>query len=105
MLNKQMTVPGVDDGIAQATVLTASAERELSAFMLAVRDRFGVQQAYRSALDWIEELKSIHWPADGSPPNWRIATRGASIRLGKMISGGLTRLDPETVGMELPFSG
>ncbi|HTW78116.1 MAG TPA: hypothetical protein VME23_01100 [Terracidiphilus sp.] len=58
------------------------AEKELSAFMCAVDQLFGAEQARQSALDWIEELERMHWPSGDSIPDWRRATVGASARLG-----------------------
>jgi hypothetical protein len=62
------------------------AEKELSAFIRAVDELFGAEQARQSALDWIEELKNMDWPS-GESPDWRRATVGASARLGALLSG------------------
>ncbi|HEX3106736.1 MAG TPA: hypothetical protein VHQ22_20030 [Terriglobales bacterium] len=58
------------------------AEKELSAFIRAVDELFGAEQARQSALDWIEELKLMDWTSGDSITNWRRATVGASARLG-----------------------
>ena len=63
------------------------AEKELSAFLRAVDELFGAEQARQSALDWIEELGHMDWPSGGSIPDWRRATVGASARLGTLLSG------------------
>ena len=63
------------------------AEKELSAFICAVDELFGAEQARQSALDWIEELKLMDWPSGDSIPDWRRATVGASARLGALLSG------------------
>ena len=52
------------------------AEKELSAFIRAVDQLFGAEQARRSALDWIEELERMDWPSGESIPDWRRATVG-----------------------------
>ncbi len=62
------------------------AEKELSAFIRAVDQLFGAEQARQSALDWIEELGCIDWPSGESIPDWRRATVGASARLGALFS-------------------
>jgi hypothetical protein len=62
-------------------VFFIAAERELSAFFTAVNGMFGAEQARKSAIHWIEELKSLDWPTDDSIPNWRQATLAASARL------------------------
>jgi hypothetical protein len=63
------------------------AEKELSAFISAVRKLFGPEQARQSALHWIEELELMDWPPGESTPDWRRATVGASARLGALLSG------------------
>src|ERR1700724_4530679 len=60
------------------------AEKELSAFIRAVDQLFGAEQARQSALDWIAELGRVDWPSGESIPNWRRATVGASARLGAL---------------------
>src|ERR1700731_1953221 len=60
------------------------AEKELSAFIRAVDQLFGAEQARQSALDWIEELGRMNWPSGESIPAWRRATVGASARLGAL---------------------
>src|ERR1700719_1507632 len=60
------------------------AEKELSAFIRAVDQLFGAEQARQSALDWIEELGRMDWPSGESIPDWRRATVGASARLGAL---------------------
>ena len=62
------------------------AEKELSAFIRAVDQLFGAEQARRSALEWIEELGRMDWPSGESIPDWRRATVGASARLGALFS-------------------
>src|ERR1700730_11578631 len=62
------------------------AEKELSAFIRAVDELFGAEQARKSALDWIEELGRMDWPSGESIPDWRRATVGASARLGALSS-------------------
>ena len=57
------------------------AEKELSAFIRAVRTLFGGEQTRQSALDWIEELGHVDWPSGESIPDWRRATVGAGARL------------------------
>jgi hypothetical protein len=61
------------------------AERELSAFMHAVTQLFGPEEAKLSAEDWFDQLI-------GSPPlstsrNWRAVTIAASARLANRLTG------------------
>lgn len=76
-----------DRRIQLASGLLILAEKELSAFILAVDKLFGAEQAHQSALDWIEEMGSMDWPSGQSIPDWRRATVGASSRLGALLSG------------------
>lgn len=62
------------------------AEKELAAFIGAVDELFGPQQARQSAFDWIEELELKDLRGQ-SIPDWRQATLGASARLGALMSG------------------
>lgn len=103
MLNEQLAVPGEEGRAAEAAMLTASAERELSAFLSAVMAQFGVREAHQSALEWIEELSSVPWPVDGSAPNWRQATVGASIRLSNRISASVVGLREQRMVLEVPL--
>ena len=76
-----------DRCIQLASSFLILAEKELSAFIRAVDQLFGAEQARQSALDWIEELERMDWPSGESIPDWRRATVGASARLGALLSG------------------
>jgi hypothetical protein len=58
-----------------------TAERELAAFYDAVFRRYGPKEGRKAAQDWIEEVETMDWPADGALPNWRHATNVAAIAL------------------------
>jgi hypothetical protein len=63
--------------------LVTTAERELAAFVSAVSELLGPDQAKLSADEWIEELLSSDF-ADGSRiPDWRRITIMAASRLAK----------------------
>src|SRR5580704_8507897 len=62
------------------------AEKELSAFIRAVDQLLGAEQARQSALDWIEELGRIDWPSGESIPDWRRVTVGAIAQLDALLS-------------------
>ncbi len=103
LLSDHTTSLSSGDLNAQVRLFYASAERELSAFVSAVGAQFGVQQAHRSAIDWIEELSLLLWPVNGSMPNWRKATLGASIRLANSMSGSsISRSRRQTAFEALP---
>lgn len=57
------------------------AERELAAFATAVRELFGPEQASVSAVEWLEELESLNWPARLGASDFRRITTAASARL------------------------
>ena len=88
MLEKREILDAETDRcIELASSFLILAEKELSAFMRAVDQLFGAEQARQSALDWIEELERMDWPSGESIPDWRRATVGASARLGALLSG------------------
>ena len=58
----------------------ASAERELSAFITAVRQLFGPEQALHAADNWMEELKQTDWKSEAQPIDWRCVTIAAAAR-------------------------
>lgn len=68
------------------------AENELSAFIAAVTELFGPEQARLSANDWLDELELI----DGPPPfitcDWRTVTIAASARLATRLNVALDHL-------------
>ena len=70
-----------DHNIQLANDFLVLAEKELSAFIGAVQKLFGAEQAWQSALHWIEELERMDWPSGDSIPDWRQATVVASARL------------------------
>ena len=57
------------------------AERELSAFILAVRQLFGAEEAKLSTEDWLEESDLVDSPPLSTGQNWRAVTIAASARL------------------------
>ena len=59
----------------------ALAERELSAFVTAVHQLFGAEQAWRAAGSWIEELERTDWPNEAPVIDWRKVTIAAAARL------------------------
>ena len=71
--------------------LLASAERELSAFVAAVHQLFGAEQAQKAAEIWIEVLKRTNWPSGASVIEWRRITIAAAARLVGRDKGQLSR--------------
>jgi hypothetical protein len=64
--------------VERVAELMTTAETELAAFYEAVFRRYGLKEARKSAQDWIEELETMDWPADGGLPNWHQVTIAAT---------------------------
>ena len=67
------------------------AEHELSAFIAAVTELFGPEQARLSAQDWIDELELMSGPPPFMSRDWRTLTIAASARLATRLSVALDR--------------
>jgi hypothetical protein len=65
----------------------ALAERELSAFVTAVHQLFGAEQAD----SWIEELERTDWPSEAPVIDWRKVTIAAAGRLANRDKRQLSR--------------
>jgi hypothetical protein len=59
----------------------ALAERELSAFITAVHQLLGADQASQAGDIWIEELERADWPSEAPVIDWRKVTIAAAGRL------------------------
>ena len=70
---------------------SALAERELSAFVAAVHQLFGAEQASRAADNWIEELERADWPSEAPVIDWRKVTIAAAGRLADRDKRQLSR--------------
>jgi hypothetical protein len=66
--------------------LTAAAERELGAFLNAVTDLYGADQARLAAEDWILELETMDLVPELSPSVWRTLTIGSASRLAERLN-------------------
>jgi hypothetical protein len=62
------------------------AERELSAFLSAVTERFGPQQARLAAEDWLNESESMDSPPRPTSRDWRAVTVAASASLADRLA-------------------
>src|SRR5271169_1037303 len=73
------------------------AENELSAFIAAVTELFGPDQARLSANDWLDELELIDGPPPFTTCYWRTVTIAASARLATRLNVALDhRISPGT---------
>jgi hypothetical protein len=64
------------------------AERELAAFIGAVTELFGPEQAGLAAEDWLEESELVDIPPRSTSRDWRAVTIAASARLANSLSIG-----------------
>ena len=71
--------------------LLASAERELSAFITAVNNLFGAEQARQAGEDWMEELEQTDFPSPAPVIHWRRVTIAAASRLAGRVNGHRSR--------------
>ena len=65
---------------------TRLAEREFLAFITAVTDKFGPDQARLSAEDWLEELELMDSRCRFAARSWRLITIATSNRLAKRLA-------------------
>jgi hypothetical protein len=62
------------------------AERELFAFINAIEELFGPEQAKLSEEDWLDESAIMDSPPRSETRNWRAVTVAASARLANRLS-------------------
>ncbi len=65
---------------------THEAERELSAFIGAVTELFGPEQARVSTEDWLEELTLMDRSSHSEERKWRAVTIAATARLANRLN-------------------
>ena len=61
--------------------LLGGAEKELAAYVRAVEELYGPDEARQSVEDWIAEMKWMDWPGEDASPDWRCLTIAAAKRL------------------------
>ena len=62
------------------------AERELSAFIGAVTELFGPEQARIAAEDWLDESELMDSPPRSTSRDWRAVTVAASARMARRLA-------------------
>jgi hypothetical protein len=79
------------------------AERELSAFIAAVAELFGADQARISVEDWLDESGLIDVSPRSTHRAWRAITIAASLRLANRLNVALHRrsLGASTTGTQV----
>jgi len=63
------------------------AERELSAFIGAVTQLFGPEEAKLSAEDWLNEAGLMESPPRSTNRSWRLVTIASAVRLAERRAG------------------
>jgi hypothetical protein len=64
------------------------AEREFAAFVGAVKELHGSDQAQLSATDWLDELELMDSQPGTTNRHWRAVTIAASARLANRLNAG-----------------
>jgi hypothetical protein len=64
---------------------TQMAEREFSAFISAVKELLGPEQAQLSVVDWLDESELMHSQPGSTSRDWRAVTIAASARLANRL--------------------
>jgi hypothetical protein len=64
------------------------AEGEFSAFISAVKELLGPDQAQLSAVDWLDELELMDSQPGTTNRHWRAVTIAASARLANRVNAG-----------------
>ena len=79
------------------------AERELSAFIAAVAELFGADQARMSVEDWLDESELMGASPRSTHRDWRAITIAASVRLANRLNVARLIVDetPATASMSL----
>ena len=70
---------------------THLAVRELSAFIAAVSELFGPEEAAASAEDWLDESQLMEMSPRSTLRDWRAVTMAASVRLANRLNVALHR--------------
>jgi hypothetical protein len=68
------------------TGLLPGAEKELAAYVGAVQELLGSEQAGQSIEDWMEELQSTDWANPAAIADWRAITMAAAVRLASRVN-------------------
>lgn len=93
MNTESIGVLGLENSMAE---LFAAAERELSAFVIAVNLLFEGEPGLKAANNWIDELERTDWPTEAPAIDWRKVTIAAAAS----VANGMT-LDSVTVTGEI----
>lgn len=70
------------------------AERELAAFIRAVKQLFGAESALLSAEDWLDESQLMDSPPHATSRDWQAVTVAASARLANRVNAARDHRTP-----------
>ena len=84
--------------------LLVIAERELGAFIRAVTDLFGPEQARLSAEDWVDELELMDALPGPTRRDWGSVTVAASAQLARRLNTNLDRPTPRVASTDTKVS-
>ena len=82
------------------TDLMIIAERELGAFIRAVTELFGPEQAGLAADDWVNELELMDALPGPTERDWRSVTVAASVQLARRLNTDVDRPTPRVASTE-----
>jgi hypothetical protein len=86
MTNEKISLTDEGGGrVSTIARLLATAERELSAFIVAVNKLFGAEAARHAAEDWIEEFAWTDWPCENPLTDCRRVTIVAATGLANRV--------------------
>jgi hypothetical protein len=71
--------------------LMVIAERELGAFIRAVTELFGPEQARLATVDWVEEVESMEALPGPTRREWGSVTVAASVQLARRLNTNVDR--------------
>jgi hypothetical protein len=80
--------------------LMVIAERELAAFITAVTELFGPEQAMLAAADWVNELELMDALPGPTSREWRSVTIAASVQLARRLNTYADRPTPRAASTD-----
>jgi len=84
--------------------LMVIAERELGAFITAVTELFGPEQARLAAEDWVDELELMDALAGPTRRDWGSVTVAASAQLARRLNTDVDRPTPRVASTDTKVS-
>lgn len=89
-----------DNHTPTCALMVTTAEQELAAFVAAVTELYGSEQAGFSAEDWLEELALRDSLPTSTTRDWRLVTVAASARLASRLTLAQRRSTPAVASID-----